>query len=88
MKKRGVMQLPPEMSLKAKQAAGASHAHANNSAKQSTREKIIQAAMALKVAGTPITQQSVAIRAELSPRTVRGYWNDVDSQLELYKKAA
>lgn len=88
MKKRGVMQLPPEMSLKAKQAAGASHAHANNSAKQSSREAILQAAMALKAAGIPVTQQSVAIRADMSLLTIKRSWREVDVQLGLYKKSA
>jgi hypothetical protein len=87
-KNRGVMQLPPEMSMKAKQAAGASYAHANNSAKQSTKEAVLQAAIALKAAGTPVTQQSVAIRADVSLLSVKNYWQEVDSQLGLYKKRA
>lgn len=87
-KNRGVMKLPADMSIKAKQAAGASYAHANNSAKQSTKESVIQAAVALKAAGTPITQESVAIRAEVSVRTVKGYWNDVDQAIGLYKRRA
>ena len=86
-KNRGVMQLSPEMSLKAKQAAGASHAHANNSAKQSTREAVIAAAVALKAAGTPVTQQSVAIRADVSIPSVRRFWNEVDQAVGLYKRA-
>lgn len=85
-KNRGVMQLPPDMSKKAKQAAGASYAHANNSAKQSTKETVLQAAIALKAAGTPVTQQSVAIRADVSLLSVKNYWQEVDSQLGLYKK--
>lgn len=87
-KNRGVLKLPQDMSLKAKQAAGASYTHSNNSAKQSTREAILAAAIALKAAGTPITQQSVAIRADVSLPTVRRHWNEVDGQLGLYKKAA
>lgn len=87
-KNRGVMGLPPEMSLKAKQAAGASHAHANNSAKQSTREAVLSAAIALKAAGTPVTQQSVAIRAEVSIDSVKRNWKEVDQAIGLYKRAA
>ena len=87
-KNRGVMQLSPDMSMKAKQAAGASYAHSQNSAKQSTKEAVFQAAIALKAAGTPVTQTSVAIRAEVSMRTVKNYWKDVDSHIGLYKKVA
>lgn len=87
-KNRGVMGLPADMSTKAKQSAGAAYAHSNNAAKQSTRDAVLQAAIALRAAGTPITQQSVAIRADVSMRTVKGYWNEVDAQLGLYKKRA
>lgn len=87
-KNRGVMELPADMSTKAKQAAGASYAHANNSAKQSTREAVIQAAIALKAAEIPVTQESVAIRANVSVPTVRRLWSEVDGQLGLYKKRA
>lgn len=82
------MQLPPEMSIKDKQLAGASYAHSNNSAKKSTMQSVIDAAIALKTAGTPVTQQSVAIRADLSLVTVKRYWREVDNQLGLYKKTA
>jgi hypothetical protein len=85
-KNRGVMALPFDLSKKAKQAAGAAYAHANNSAKQSTKEAVLQAAIALKAAGTTITQQSVAIRADVSLPSVRRLWNEVDAQLGLYKK--
>lgn len=87
-KNRGVMALPADMSMKAKQAAGATYAHANNSAKQSTKEAVLQAAIALKAAGTPVTQQSVAIRADVSLPSVRRFWNEVDAQLGMYKKHA
>lgn len=85
-KNRGVMELPADMSMKAKQAAGASYVHETRT--KSTKEAVLQAAIALKAAGTPITQQSVAIRAEVSMRTVKGYWDEVDAQLGLYKKRA
>ncbi|MHA6898006.1 replication initiation protein [Ralstonia pseudosolanacearum] len=87
-KNRGVMQLPSDMSTKAKQAAGAAYAHANTTAKQSTRQTVLEAAIALKAAGLPITQYSVATRADVSARTVKKYWSEVDAQLGLYKKAA
>lgn len=87
-KNRGVMQLAADMSKSAKQAAGASYAHANNSAKQYTRDAVVGAAIALKAAGIPITQQSVAIRADVSVPSVRRFWNDVDAQIGLYRKLA
>jgi hypothetical protein len=87
-KNRGVMNLTTDMSLKAKQAAGATYAHANNSVKQSTKEAVFQAAIALKAAGTPITQQSVAIRADVSLPSVRRLWSEVDAQIGLYKKCS
>ncbi|GKS97668.1 replication initiation protein [Acidovorax sp. SUPP2825] len=85
-KNRGIMQLPADMPKTAKQVAGASYAHANNSAKQSTREAVLQAAIGLKALGIPITQQSVAIRADVSMRTVKNHWNYVDTQVGLYEK--
>ncbi len=87
-KNRGVMQLPADMSKTAKHAAGASYAHANNSAKQSTKAAVLQAAIALKASGTPVTQQSVAVHADVSLPTVRRLWGEVDTQLGLYKKRA
>lgn len=85
-KNRGVMQLPAEMKMAEKQAAGASYAHAKNSAKHSTKEAILQAAIGLKACGIPITQQSVAIRADVSVRTVKSHWNYVDLKIGLYEK--
>ena len=87
-KNRGVMELPADMSKKAKQAAGAAYAHANNSASQSTQEAILQATIGLKAAGTAITQQSVAIRANVSLLSVKRYWKEVDKQLGLYRNVA
>ena len=85
-KNRGVMQLPADMSMKAKQAAGASYS--NTIRPKATKDAVLQAAIALKAAGTPITQQSVAIRADVSLLSVKRYWQEVDSQLGLYKKRA
>ncbi|OCQ64631.1 hypothetical protein AR465_11270 [Ralstonia solanacearum] len=85
-KNRGVMELPPEMSMKAKQAAGAGFSAVTRT--KNTKEAILEAAIALKAAGTPVTQQSVAIRADVSIPSVKKYWNEVDSQLGLYKKRA
>ena len=51
-----------------------------------TRQAILEAAIALKASGTPVTQQSVAIRADVSIDSVKRYWKEVDSQIGLYKK--
>lgn len=83
---RGIMQLPADMSLKAKLAAGAAYAHENNTAKQTTRDAVIAAAIAVKASGLMVTQQSVAIRAGIPIPTIRRYWNDVDNALGLYKR--
>ena len=64
------------------------YAHANNSAKQTTKEAVLQAAIALKAAGLSVTQQSVAIRSNVSLLTVKNHWSEVDAQLGLYKKRA
>lgn len=85
-KNRGVMELPADMSTKAKQAAGASYV--NEARSKSTAEAVLQAAIALRAAGTPITQQSVAIRADVSLLSVKRYWQEIDSQLGLYKRRA
>lgn len=85
-KNRGVMELPADMSKKAKQAAGASYSAAEKT--KGTKETVVQAAVALRAAGTPVTQESVAIRANVSVPSVRRYWGDVDAQLGLYKKCA
>lgn len=83
-KNRGVLELPPEMSKKAKQAAGATHSALTR--QQNTKEAVIQAAIALRAVGTPVTQQSVAIRAEVSLLSTKKYWNDVDQAIGLYKR--
>lgn len=85
-KNRGVMQLPAEMSIKAKQVAGAGYVHEIRT--NATKQAVLDAAIALKAAGTPVTQQAVAIRANVSVDSVKRYWKDVDSRIGLYKKAA
>jgi Replicase family/Primase C terminal 1 (PriCT-1) len=85
-KNRGVMELSSDMSLGAKQAAGAGYTHELR--KQSNKVAIIQAAIALKAVGTPITQESVRIRADVTLSAVRTYWNEVDQAVGLYKKMA
>ena len=85
-KNRGVMGLPQEMSIKARQSAGASYV--NEARSKSTAEAVLGAAIALRAAGKPITQQSVAIRADVSLPSVRRLWNEVDKALGIYKKAA
>lgn len=87
-KNRGVMKLPLEMSLKAKQAAGAAYAHSNTTAKKTTRDAVIEAAIGLKTAGMPLTQKIVALRAEVSPRTVASYWKEIDREVGLNRRWA
>ena len=82
------MKLPLEMSLKAKQAAGAAYAHSNTTAKKTTRDAVIEAAIGLKTAGMPLTQKTVALRAEVSPRTVASYWKEIDREVGLNRRWA
>lgn len=83
-KNRGVLGLPGDMPLPQKQIEGA--AYTNNTRKKNTLQAILDAAVALKTAGTPITQKSVSIRADVSLDSAKKYWNEVDKQLNLYKK--
>lgn len=83
-KNRGVLGLPGDMPLQEKQVQGA--AYTNGTRKKNTLQAILDAAVALKSAGMPITQQSVAIRADVSLDSAKKYWNEVDKQLNLYKK--
>lgn len=83
-KNRGVLGLPGDMPLQQKQVEGA--AYTNDTRKKNTLQAILDAAVALKTAGTPITQKSVAIRADVSLDSAKKYWNEVDKQLKLYKK--
>lgn len=83
-KNRGVLGLPGDMPLQQKQVEGAAYTH--DARKKNTLQAILDAAVALKTAGTPITQKSVSIRADVSLDSVKRYWNKVDEQLNLYKK--
>ena len=83
---RGAMagQFEPGTPLVVKQMLSAERT--NEVRTTSVKEKIFQSANILKSQGTPITQQSVAIHAGVSIRTVQNHWKTVDKQINIYVK--
>ena len=83
---RGAMagQFEPNTPLVVKQMLSAERT--NEVRKETTLEKIIKSACILKSQGTPITQQSVAIHANVSMLSVKRNWESVDQQINLYRK--
>ncbi len=79
---RGIMNLPEDMPLNEKQNLGALYSH--HQRKETTVEKIMDAAKALHTQGTPITQKSVSVRAAVSIDSAKRNWKLVESQFNLY----
>ena len=80
--RKTVLNLPTDLDLCQKQAAGARHAHECRNSK--SLQCILGIAQQLKTQGKPITQQAVALATKKSLSTIKRYWSKVDQQLGLY----
>ena len=76
------MQLPEDMPQKQKEALGAYYSHQVRT--ESVRERILRAATELKAQGTPITQKSVSIRADIPILSIKKYWKEIAEHFSLY----
>jgi len=81
---RGVMadQFQPGTPLVVKQMLSADRT--NEVRKSTVKEKIITSAKLLKSQGTPVTQNSVSIHANLSINSIKRYWKHVEQELNIY----
>lgn len=81
-RRKGIMDLPDDMPQKKKESLGANYT--NRIRTHTVKERILQAAQELKAQGTPITQKSVSIRADVSIPTIKRNWSEVEGLLNLY----
>lgn len=81
-RRKGIMQLPEDMPLQQKQVLSAGRT--NQVRTETVKERILRAATELKAQGTPITQKSISIRADVSIRSVKNQWNEIAQSFSLY----
>lgn len=83
IKNRGIMQLnTSNLALEEKQSLSATRTHTVQ--KNSTRTALLTSVTLMKAQGTPITQKSLEVHSNVSLRTIKNYWHELEQMI--YKK--